>query len=65
MKQPDSLMSPSLMSPTRRGLLKASLGAATLIASPLAALAAAPPGFDAWRDDFRARALAKGISDAT
>ena len=60
MKQPDSLISP-----TRRGLLQASLGAAALIASPLAALAAAPPGFDAWRDGFRARALAKGISEAT
>ena len=32
---------------------------------PFAAFAAAPPGFDQWRDDFRARALAKGISDAT
>src|SRR6266403_315582 len=60
MKQPDSLMSPN-----RRGLLKASLGAATLIASPVAAFAVAPPGFDQWRDGFRARALAKGISDAT
>ena len=29
------------------------------------AFAAAPPGFDQWRDNFRARALAKGISDAT
>src|ERR1700755_1310004 len=60
MKQPDSPMSP-----TRRELLKASLGAAALIGSPVAALGAAPPGFDAWRDSFRARALAKGISDST
>src|SRR5215813_70577 len=59
MKQPDSLASP-----TRRALLQAGLGATTaLLASP--ALAAAPPGFDQWRDSFRARALAKGISDAT
>jgi len=36
-----------------------------LFAHPLAALAATPPGFDAWRDGFRARALAKGISEAT
>ena len=31
----------------------------------MAAFAAAPAGFDQWRDNFRARALAKGISDAT
>ena len=59
MKQSDSLASP-----TRRALLQASLGATALFANPLAALAA-PPGFDQWRDNFRARALAKGISDAT
>src|SRR5215813_10463240 len=58
MKQPDSLASP-----TRRALLQAGLGATALLASP--ALAAAPPGFDQWRDSFRARASAKGISDAT
>src|SRR5215217_5128750 len=51
--------------PTRRALLQAGIGAATLLGHPLAALAAAPPGFDQWRDTFRARALAKGISDAT
>src|SRR5882757_3168665 len=50
---------------TRRTLLRSGLlGAATLAAHPLAAHAA-PPGFDAWRDGFRARALAKGISEAT
>ena len=59
MKQPDSQISP-----TRRALLQAGLGATALFANPLAALAA-PPGFDQWRDNFRARALAKGISDAT
>ena len=36
-----------------------------MLALPIKAHAAAPPGFDAWRDGFRARALAKGISDAT
>jgi lytic murein transglycosylase len=56
MKQLDSL--------TRRSLLRAGLGAAALLA-PFAARAAAPPGFDAWRDGFRSRALAKGISEAT
>src|SRR5713101_4704079 len=60
MKQPDSLHSP-----TRRGLLKAGLGGGALLAQPLAAFAAAPPGFNQWRDGFRARALAKGISEAT
>src|SRR5262244_101191 len=58
MKKPDSLLSP-----TRRAVLQAGLGATALLASPV--LAAAPPGFDQWRDSFRARAQAKGISDAT
>src|SRR5438132_14111474 len=53
----------SLKAPTRRALLQAGFGATALFASP--ALAAAPPGFDQWRDSFRARASAKGISDAT
>lgn len=59
MRQPDSRNPLS-----RRALLQAGLGATALLASPLAALAA-PSGFDAWRDHFRARALAKGISEAT
>src|SRR5262245_44364260 len=50
---------------TRRTLLRSGLGAAALIAPPLAARAASPPGFDEWRQSFRARALANGISDAT
>jgi membrane-bound lytic murein transglycosylase B len=54
--------------PTRRALLRSgarsALGAAVLLAQPLSARAA-PPGFDAWRDGFRSRALAKGISEAT
>jgi lytic murein transglycosylase len=59
MKQLDSSRSP-----TRRAFLQGSIAAGTLLAGPLAALAA-PPGFDQWRDNFRARALAKGISPAT
>src|SRR5215475_5769621 len=50
---------------TRRVLLRSSVGAATLLAHPFSAYAAAPPGFDEWHDNFRARALARGISDAT
>src|ERR1700748_2591779 len=50
---------------TRRALMRSGLGAGALLAHPFAALAAAPPGFDQWRDNFRARALAKGISPAT
>lgn len=50
---------------TRRGLLRSGIGGVALLADPFAAFAATPPGFDRWRDDFRARALAKGISDAT
>jgi membrane-bound lytic murein transglycosylase B len=60
MKQPDSLKTP-----TRRMLLRSGLGIGALLASPAAAFAATPSGFDRWRDGFRARALAKGISDAT
>src|SRR5438128_4454747 len=60
MNQPDSLDTP-----TRRAVLQLGIGAGALLASPLAAFAAAPPGFDQWRDNFRARALAKGISEAT
>ena len=39
--------------------------AAASLASQLPAEAAAPAGFDQLRDNFRARALARGISDAT
>src|SRR5450432_4462362 len=60
MKQADSRNSL-----TRRGLLRSGiLGAAALVAHPFD-VRAAPPGFDAWRDGFRARALGKGISEAT
>src|SRR6202047_5674055 len=57
--------SDSLKTSTRRALLRSGLGAGALLASPVAAFATAPPGFDQWRDGFRARALAKGISEAT
>jgi len=60
MKQPDS---PDM--PTRRALLRSGLAAGALLAHPLAALASPPRGFEQWRDGFRARALAKGISEAT
>src|SRR5260370_11075680 len=60
MKQSDSLKTP-----TRRALLRSGLGAGALLAHPVAAFAAAPPGFDQWREGFRERALARGISDAT
>jgi membrane-bound lytic murein transglycosylase B len=53
------------MTPTRRTLLRSGFAAGALLVRPLAALAASPPGFDRWRDGFRARALAKGISEAT
>jgi membrane-bound lytic murein transglycosylase B len=57
--------SDSLTTPTRRTLMRSGLAAAALLAHPLAAFAAAPPGFDRWREAFRAHALAKGISEAT
>ncbi len=50
---------------TRRALLRSGIGAAAVLAFPYAARAAAPPGFEKWRGHFRARALAKGVSDAT
>jgi membrane-bound lytic murein transglycosylase B len=57
--------SDSLTAPTRRALLRSGLAAGALLAHPLAGFATAPPSFDHWRDGFRARALAKGVSDAT
>jgi membrane-bound lytic murein transglycosylase B len=60
MKQPDSR---KVL--TRRALLQSTLSAGALLVRPMAAFATAPPGFDQWRDGFRARALAKGISEAT
>jgi membrane-bound lytic murein transglycosylase B len=59
MNQPDSPKRP-----TRRWFLQCGLGAGALLAHPMAVLAA-PSGFDRWREHFRARALAKGISEAT
>src|SRR5215813_3889370 len=50
---------------SRRTLLRSGLAATALFAQPFAARAAATHGFDAWRDHFRSRALAKGISEAT
>jgi len=47
---------------TRRELL---LGAGTLALASTSAVASAPPGFDAWRESFRAKAAAKGVSNAT
>src|SRR4051812_33879686 len=58
-------LSDSLQLPTRRTLLRSGLAGSILLAKPFAALAAAPPGFDQWRDVFRARALAKGITEPT
>src|SRR5580704_6047034 len=57
--------SDSCTSLTRRAFLRSSVGAATSLSSVLPALAASPPGFDAWREAFHARASAKGISEAT
>jgi membrane-bound lytic murein transglycosylase B len=59
MKQPDSLKVP-----TRRAVLRSGLAAGALLMHPRAALAS-PPGFEKWREAFRARALAKGVSEAT
>jgi len=50
---------------TRRSLLRSGVGAPVLLAHPFAAFAVSPPGFDHWRNAFRAHALGKGISEAT
>jgi lytic murein transglycosylase len=60
MTRPDSLKTPS-----RRTLLRSGLAATALFMPRIAAGAAKPQGFDAWREHFRARALAKGVSEAT
>ncbi len=52
-------------STTRRALLQSALSASGLLVSSRLAFAATPPGFEQWRDSFRARALAKGVSEAT
>jgi len=59
MADDDSLLPLAL---TRRSLL---FGVGTLVLASTSASAAAPAGFDAWRDSFRAKALAKGVSNAT
>ncbi len=56
--------SPHTGSLTRRALLRSVLGAGALIATPLGALSA-PAGFDQWREAFRAKALARGVSEGT
>jgi lytic murein transglycosylase len=58
MDRPDSLKAPS-----RRTLLRSGLAATALLMTPIAVRAA--PGFEAWREHFRDRALAKGITEAT
>jgi lytic murein transglycosylase len=55
---------PNARTITRRALLQGCLSSAALLAAELPALAA-PRGFDQWRDNFRLRALAEGISEAT
>jgi membrane-bound lytic murein transglycosylase B len=64
MTEPDSLPTTSTPTTSRRALLRAGLATGALLANPLAAFAT-PPGFEQWRDGFRAHALAKGITEAT
>jgi lytic murein transglycosylase len=60
MTRPDSLKRP-----TRRTLLQSGLVATALVVPCIAARAAKPQSFDAWREHFHGRALANGISEAT
>ena len=50
--------------PSRRDLLATTVGAASVLLAPRELLAA-PTDFDRWRDEFRSRALARGISAQT
>lgn len=52
------------MTMTRRAVLMGAAGTGAL-ALTSAAVLAAPAGFDQWRDAFRAKARARGVSDAT
>jgi membrane-bound lytic murein transglycosylase B len=63
MTEADSRRTPSRRELLRTGLMTG-LGAGTLLISPLTGLAA-PAGFEQWREGFRTRALAKGVSEAT
>jgi membrane-bound lytic murein transglycosylase B len=65
MTEPDSLPTTSTPTTSRRALLGAGFATGAVLANPFAAFAAASPGFEQWRDGFRAHALAKGISEAT
>src|SRR5215467_660926 len=56
--------SDSLKALTRRTLLRFGLAATALLVRPVHTRAA-PTSFDAWREHFHSRALAKGISEAT
>src|SRR5437868_8511072 len=49
---------------TRRSVLATTLGAASALALPRTSTAA-PTEFDRWRDEFRTRALSRGISAQT
>src|SRR6476661_6535860 len=49
---------------SRRALLQSTLAIGALLAADVPA-SAAPAAFDTWRETFRARARARGISDAT
>jgi lytic murein transglycosylase len=48
-----------------RGGLVAGLSTGALLARPFQTFATGPPGFEQWRDRFRAHALSKGISETT
>jgi membrane-bound lytic murein transglycosylase B len=48
---------------SRRAVLRIGAGAVILLAP--ASASASPPGFEQWRETFRAKAAARGISDAT
>jgi membrane-bound lytic murein transglycosylase B len=63
MTQADSRRTPSRRTVLRTAFVTG-LGASALLANPFVALAA-PIGFDQWRDGFRGRALAKGITEST
>ena len=64
MTRPDSRTRPTRRALLRGGLI-AGLSTGALFSRPFQAFATGPPAFEQWRGRFRAKAIAKGVSEAT
>src|SRR6516164_2226313 len=63
--QPAATLTTMLESPARRTVLRAALGALACLAGGRVSAQSARQSFTQWVESFRARARARGISDAT